>query len=747
MRYYRSVESPAILSLAELSAWPTAVVGGEAKQLAALADQGIPITPTLVVPSTLFQQLGGPDQLTQLRLLLESTEWDNPAHRADQADRVKSVVSQWHWPSTAVAAVRSAYHHWGHQAMVSLRPSYPTPTALGEWTRSQLSSPELECIQGDANLLESLQLAWAQTWTADTLLSNYQQLLGQQLPAQPWLLQLRETPQASGVAFTHQPFTHAKHVLIYAVRGEYHEVKSAIDQSSFEVDVRNHILVRRVVRPQSHQLVAVLGGWKEQSLTLKGDHSPLTTEQILELSDIVHRVKQTQFEHQVVNWRLINGQWFIWDLQPLGEAHPLADTKAKRVAVGQTVVSGQVQAQARVLTNHSADWHQLRPGEIAICDTVSPTQLSGLQTAAGLICESAISSPVVLKVLTQAGIPTIMKARQATTRIRTGEVIMMRADRGEVWATETTHTTTRQIATASQVITHVTPSLTTEILLAAQGVVWESQSWLTRQGIDPAITRYPDRRAILINKVIADSTVVTGLHPAHSWYQLGDWSWRDINQAEQGTSSESPGPNPDFGLRGIARYREHPWLLEWELELFETWRHQQPQLQLLITGVRTLSELEWLTTYLANSPYHRVLHATWLQIDNPQLVIEILTGQLPAMHGFIFNTQAIQSKMVGIDPHQPELVERYQAELGPTQHLLATTWQYLKQCSSPSGSHQTHQVPLYLSLGHLDQRWVEWGVSLGATGFVCQPQFASQLKASIMVTEAQWLDRPYANHT
>lgn len=736
------MEPRAALPLDECVELPTSVVGEVAKLLADLARQGFPLVPTLVIPKTAFQEF--PDSvylIKELRTLLETTNWDDHVERQKQVTRVQARIRQFHWPNDLAHSLRKYYHRWGSEALVELKPSFTSKIPF------QLD-PELRFMQGDADILISLISAWASGWTATNLLDCYQTLLSNQLPAWPWLLQLHMPLTASGIAFTRQPYTNAKSILIHAVKGEYDESLSSPHQSSFEVDIRNQVVIRRTVQTQTTQLVPSLDSWVEKSIpAAQQSESPLTNDQIIDLAQLIHRLKQTQFDHQVVTWQQAHDRWYLADMQPLHDQQPSLQHQAHRVVVGQMVVTGQVQGKARIITD-PRHLESVKPGEIIIVDHLAPESSTRLSIVGGIIIEGVPPHGALWNHIYKLHVPVIAKARLASKKIVTGQTILLKANHGEVWMVNVPPKTPQAPTipqTATHVVSRVTPAFTPDTNQLSYGVYWDTKSFFIHHGLDPQLSRQPRQSQQLLKQCLAELTHVTGTQIAHSWYELGDWTAQELNQAARGTSSEPTSPNPYLGNRGVYRWQHQTWLLDWDLTCINALRAHQPQLQIVIPGARTLSELKWSLSYLEKKLTHHGQPSIWAKATTPQLVIELLTGDMPELAGVIFETDAIQALMMGVDPQEPDLSRYYQNDLGAAQHLIATAWNYLKNL--PTAGLAQNQFSLYLELGRVDHRWVEWGVDLGTTGFVTRPELMPELKAGIMEAESQLIQRRYVSHT
>jgi len=110
---------------------------------------------------------------------------------------------------------------------------------------------------------------------------------------------------------------------------------------------------------------------------------------------------------------------------------PAAAPAVEDTVTGLPGARGQVRARARVVMNLD-DAGELEPGEVLVCVLTSPpwTPLFGLASAIVTDSGMALSHPAIAA--REYGIPAVVGAGDATTRIRTGDLIEVDGDAGVV---------------------------------------------------------------------------------------------------------------------------------------------------------------------------------------------------------------------------------------------------------------------------------------------------------------------------
>lgn len=108
------------------------------------------------------------------------------------------------------------------------------------------------------------------------------------------------------------------------------------------------------------------------------------------------------------------------------------DNRADGELRGAPASRGQVTGPARIL--HSPEEGDLlRPGEILVCAMATPAWSPLFSVAAGIITETggALSSFAITA--REYGIPTVVAVKNATTRIRDGQIVTVDGTLGAVW--------------------------------------------------------------------------------------------------------------------------------------------------------------------------------------------------------------------------------------------------------------------------------------------------------------------------
>lgn len=120
----------------------------------------------------------------------------------------------------------------------------------------------------------------------------------------------------------------------------------------------------------------------------------------------------------------------LWVGNPEPVAASAAEADADGVVTGVGTSPGVVEGRARVVS--SATDGELKPGEILVCETTDPSWISLMVVSAGLVID--IGGPVShgAIIAREMGVPCVIGAGDATSRLRTGQWLRVDGDAGTV---------------------------------------------------------------------------------------------------------------------------------------------------------------------------------------------------------------------------------------------------------------------------------------------------------------------------
>src|SRR5581483_5786290 len=312
---------------------------------------------------------------------------------------------------------------------------------------------------------------------------------------------------------------------------------------------------------------------------------------------------------------------------------------------------------------------QLEPGELLVEPMTNPDWVPAIRRAAALVTDGGGMTCHAAIVSRELGVPCVVGTRQATTVLRTGEVVTVDGARGKVYegrraqsadasAPAVTAAPAASAPPATATLVYVNLAMASQAekvaaqpvdgvgLLRAEFMVTEALG-----GVHPRKLLAQGRRGEF-SQAMADAllTITRAFAPRPVVYRTIDFRTNEFRGLEGGDAFEAVEDNPMIGYRGCYRYVREPDLFALELETLARVRDETPNLHLMIPFVRTRWELEACLEMVDASPLgrQRGLHR-WVMAEVPSVVYRIPEYAALGVDGVSIGSNDLTQLMLGVD--------------------------------------------------------------------------------------------------
>jgi rifampicin phosphotransferase len=159
----------------------------------------------------------------------------------------------------------------------------------------------------------------------------------------------------------------------------------------------------------------------------------------------------------------------VWETQRHNEP-------ASAVLRGFAVSPGQVTAPASVIRS-PGDFLQMEPGTILVCSTTTPAWTPLFSQARGLVTDVGGVLAHGSIVAREYGIPAVLGTGIATTRIRSGQTILVDGDAGTVTLLDGTDEADAELPSPQPVARSLPSAKTVALSALAAGVMVAAAAW------------------------------------------------------------------------------------------------------------------------------------------------------------------------------------------------------------------------------------------------------------------------------
>jgi pyruvate, water dikinase len=382
----------------------------------------------------------------------------------------------------------------------------------------------------------------------------------------------------------------------------------------------------------------------------------------------------------------------------------LPSPETSLLGVGCGVASGCVSAPVTLLneTCHSSP----KIGSILVAHHLEPNHLPWLATAAGLICEIGSFTSHSAIMARELGYPAVVGVVDIMQQVQSGQWVTLDGDHGRVYKAEAEKAEAEysvqpleplavvpaprpQHSTQIKVLVNISSPqrLASPELRFADGVGLVRSEWLLlRQlaiaGSTSTTETVSDFRVLFQQQGEQLAAIAQAVDPRPVFYRSADldhWSW---NQLSMGTK-EAITPDTVLGVRGTLRYLESATLLEQELMMLKALLRQGiNNLRLILPFVRSPQEVAFCRAKMqAVGITSDTELPLWMMAEVPSVLFGLAQYRGLGLTGIMIGTNDLAQLLLGIDRNHP----KFQTVLTQNGTVLQEALQQLVQQASSLG--------------------------------------------------------------
>ncbi len=664
-----------IMELEDVASSDGERVGGKGANLGVLARAGFPVPPAFVVTAQAYlMAMDEAGVRAELATITSRVETARPEALAEIAARARTLVGKAGVPDALRGEIVNAYAQLGPDVRVAVRSS-ATVEDLGDSSFAGMHETFTN-ISGADDVIDAVVRCWISMFGERVV--SYRGTRGVTgEPAIAVVVQQMVDADRSGVMFSVDPASGDRsHIVIDAAFGLGEVVVGG------QIEPDEYTVAREPLRLLSarvgHKTVAVRRGpdGKERRETLgpeEADARVLRDDEALALAELALRVEAHYGEPQDMEWASAGDQTYLVQSRPITTLAPVHD--AAPLIVGLGAAPGVVAGRVRVL-HDATEGAALQNGEILVAPMTSPDWAAVMRRAGALVTDGGGITCHAAIVSRELGVPCVVATRDATRRLRDGELVTVDGGTGRIYEGDQTADLTRGSESRGGIATITTATtndagrapLATRVyvnlavseraeevaalpidgvgLLRAEFMVTEALG-----GEHPRRLLAEGRQSEFVDKMAASLLRITrAFAPRPVVYRSIDFRTNEFRKLAGGDEFEPEEANPMIGYRGCYRYVREPDLFALELDLLARVREETPNLHLMIPFVRTKWELEACLDLVDRSPLgrQRGMHR-WIMAEVPSVVYRIPEYAALGIDGVSIGSNDLTQLMLGVD--------------------------------------------------------------------------------------------------
>ncbi len=452
-----------VLWLEEIGADDTDIVGGKGASLGELTSADLPVPPGFVVTGASYRSFLQDTGIETELFDIVDVDADDPEDLANAAERAQSLILEAEFPEDLREDILTAYNDLsGDSPFVAVRSS-ATAEDLPDASFAGQQETFLN-VTGD-DLIRRVKDCWASLFTQRAIYYRQDQGFSHEAVDIAVVVQRMVDADKSGVLFTSHPSTGDPQMIVESawglgeavVAGEVSPDNYVIDRES-EAVVDVSVAEKRLKYerdPETGETVEAEVPEDQQTAQV------LNESELEELRQLGERVEAHYGQPQDVEWAMADGSTYMLQSRPITTINPgVEEASGMANAVGTETASdadsrgstpngddgtnngdvlvtglgaspGQASGAARVLETPD-DMDRVREGDVIVTEMTTPDMVPAMKRAAAIVTDEGGMTSHASIVSRELGVPAVVGAGTATTRIDDDQQIAINGETGAV---------------------------------------------------------------------------------------------------------------------------------------------------------------------------------------------------------------------------------------------------------------------------------------------------------------------------
>ncbi|MGA8218980.1 MAG: phosphoenolpyruvate synthase [Solirubrobacterales bacterium] len=596
--------------------------GGKGANLGEMTAAGLPVPSGFVVGASsyaLFCDVGGlRDRIEQQ---LSSVDVDDTAALETATLAVRKMVEAEPIPDEVASEIRAAYLELAgdrDNPPVAVRSS-----ATAEDTEAASFAGMNETflnVRGPDEVVQAVRNCWSSLFGARTVFYRAKQGFGQSDMDIAVVVQIQILSTRAGVMFTIDPASGDRDRLVIegslglgesVVSGQVSPDRYVVDKETLHIEKRDVKRKELVIEPLPD------GGTRTRELSGEESTQPvLTDDEVRRVAELGIRDEEHYGTPQDTEWAF-DEEGIAWMLQsrPVTSSGgdtsvELAEHEGEALVRGLGAAPGVGHGEVKIISELSRG-NDLKEGDVLVTHMTAPDWVPLMRRSAAIITDSGGMTCHAAIVSRELGIPCVVGAADATSKLRDGELVTVDATHGTVYEGEIAVSGQETGSgdgpapvgggapvTATQLLVNLSEpsqieraaSLPVEGcgLLRAELMVIEAL-----EGRHPRLLIEQGKSGEFVDRMgEALTKFAEGFAPRPITYRTIDFRSNEFKGLEGGDRFEPEESNPMIGYRGALRYMREPDLFGLELAAIKrVWDAGHTNFHVMLPFVRTPREL------------------------------------------------------------------------------------------------------------------------------------------------------------
>lgn len=722
-----------ILWFKEVGKHDIPIVGGKGANLGEMVKADIPVPDGFIVTATAYFDFIEKTSLKQKILHeLSGLDVENSKALMQASKNIKAAILAADMPEKLQVEIKDYYHKLSGETdkNVAVRSS-ATAEDLPDASFAGQQETFLN-VKGYKDVVRHVQKCWASLFETRAIFYRTDKGFSHMKVGIAVPVQLMVQSEVSGIMFTVNPLTNNRdEISIEAAYGLGQPIVSGeITPDQFIVDKKDFEIKQKHIVKQTWQFT--LGGNAPVSKKYQ-EEQKLSTHYVKELAKIGKKIENHYDHPQDIEWAFEDKKLYIVQSRPVTTLDSKAVSSASGSGGGSDALKGGkvlleglgaspgISAGAVKIIKSPNEIGKVLEGDVLVAEMTNPDYVPAMRRAAAIVTDKGGRTSHAAIVSRELGIPAIVGTTQATTMLKTGEVVTVDGSTGKVYEDDIAPAEQEQVTTlyddlktATKVYLNLAePDLAD--LHAKRNV--DGVGLLRAEFMIANIGTHPrkfieDGKEKEFTKELASGMekFAKVFHPRPVVYRTTDFRTNEYKNLKGGAKYEHDEFNPMIGFRGVARYIEDAEVFKLEIEAIKHVRNKKgyKNLHIMLPFVRTVDQLRQVKKLVSSMGLRRSgSFKLWMMVEIPSNVLMLEEFIKEGIDGISIGSNDLTMLILGVDRDNERVANVYN-ELDPAVlkalEIIVTTAAKNKITCSICG-----QAPSVYP--ELVEKLVEWGIT------------------------------------
>ncbi len=590
----------------DISKEDVAIAGGKGANLGEMWNNGFPVPNGFVIVAQAYRDFLNENKLDKkIYAKLENINYEDTAHLEKVAKEIQGMISAGKVSEDLKEEIEAAYSmfdtvpglHKNKLAERLLLAGRDPPFVAVRSSATAEDLPQASFagqqatflnVKGKTNLTKAVRDCWASLYTGRAIYYRQKNGFPHEKVALCVVVQRQVNSEKSGIMFSINPATNnEKQIVIEAIYGLGEAVVSgSVSPNTYIVD-KDFEKVLETDRPKQDFLLTrdESGNMLKKNLTDKQNETQVLNEK--EISILVRLGKKSEAHYkfpQDMEWAIEGGRIYIVQTRPVTTLHKTESPLKEEAEAAEAMLQGLgaspgIASGAVKIVSSVDDLDKVEKGDVLVAQMTNPDYVPAMQRAVAIVTDAGGITSHAAIVSREMGIPAVVGTKEATTKLKDGDLITVDGHSGKVFmgkiAIQPPEEAEKKITTEPEerVLTQTKIKVNIELPISSERAAAtgaDGIGLLRLEGIIASGKVHPakylrDRRLDEYEQLIYDGVkeIVSHFSGKPVWVRTSDIRTDEFTELEGG-EDEPKESNPMIGWHGIRRSLDCPDLLKAE---------------------------------------------------------------------------------------------------------------------------------------------------------------------------------------